>query len=187
MIQSIKIQLFQAQLFYLLLLNTSKSQCNRKYRGMEAIVVKRSLCFESENLSLNLILNLSSWGSLSKLFYPSGPRLVKLLKWEWYHILTGEESNEIVWMKELGEINIKTLLHWLCVITMDKCSYLFISHWHWRTSNIFLPQILICKFLSFKSGLGAILSFLASLPSSLDLIFNLIVAMPFLADPSITD
>lgn len=73
-------------------------------------------------------------------------------------------------MKELGE-NIRLLLHWLCAIAMNKCSNLLISHWHWKTSNIFLSQIPICKLPSFKLGLGAILSFLASLPSSIDLIF----------------
>lgn len=49
--------------------------------GMEAVVVvKRSLCLESEDISLNLILMFNSWGSLSKLLYFFGLQFAKLLK-----------------------------------------------------------------------------------------------------------
>lgn len=60
-------------------------------------------------------------------------------------------------------------IHWYLTDT-GKIKYIV-------TSN----NLLICKLLSCRSRLGAILSFLASLPSSLVFIFNLIVALPFLA------
>lgn len=86
-----------------------------------------------------------------------------------------------MWMKALWE---KLYVGWLYVMIMDKYSHLWVSHWHWKISSIFSPQTLICTSLSCTSRLGAILSFLASLSSSLALIFYLIVAMPFLADIS---
>lgn len=52
---------------------------------------------ESENIGLDLILTFNSWTSLSKLLYPSGPQFAKFLK----IIITGQGSNEIMWMKEL--------------------------------------------------------------------------------------